>query len=89
MKLSVSLMDNSLKLYSHYSATDTPDIIFAYADIMQMKLPNNEMKIFSANKMLQADIMYDQIVQTVNKTEKRLTIKRVPLNYIELQKILT
>ena len=56
---------------------------------MQMKLPNNEMKIFSANKMLQADIMYDQIVQTVNKTEKRLTIKRVPLNYIELQKILT
>ena len=54
-----------------------------------MKLPSNEMKIFSANKMLQADIMYDQIVQTVNKTEKRLTIKRVPLNYIELQKILT
>ena len=68
---------------------DTPDIIFAYADIMQMKMPNDELRIFGANKMLQPDTMYDQIVQTVNKTEKRITIKRVPLNYIELQKILT
>lgn len=39
--------------------------------------------------MLQADIMYDKILQTINKKGKQLTMKRVPLNYIELKNILT
>ena len=47
------------------------------------------MKLIGANKMLQPDLMYDQIVSTVNQFNLKLIIKRVPLNYIELQKILT
>ena len=56
---------------------------------MQMGDDKGGMKILPTNEMLQADLMYDEIVKTVNKIEKRLKIKRVPLNYIELQKALT
>ena len=46
----------------HLTTTETPDIVFAFADVMQMQLPNGEMKLIGANQMLQPELMYDQIV---------------------------
>lgn len=64
------------------------DIVFAYADIMRIKLVSGEYKMLQVNQMLQPDLMYEKILQQVYRSQIGLTIKRTPLNYKELQRIL-
>ncbi len=59
-------------------------MVFAYADVMQKKNKNGELKLLKANEMLQPDLMYEKIIQQIRQNQLDLTVKRTPLNYKKL-----
>jgi hypothetical protein len=59
-------------------------VVFAYADVMQKKNKNGELKLLKANEMLQPDLMYEKIIQQIRQNQLDLTVKRTPLNYKKL-----
>ena len=46
---------------------DFPDVVFAYADVMQKKSPGGELQLLKANEMLQPDHMYEKIIQQIRQ----------------------
>lgn len=80
--------NKSFRQRSFAMGIDFPDVVFAYADVMQKKSPGGELQLLKANEMLQPDHMYEKIIQQIRQAQLDLTVQRTPLNYKKLQEIL-
>jgi hypothetical protein len=88
LALEIGLQKHASMLPVDPIETEVPDIVFAFADVMQHDKKANY-KLFESNQLLHPDQMYEKIIDSINKTKKKLVVRKVPLNFMELPKILS